>query len=156
MRKHKADTGAAGLNGYWVLDKTRSDTPTHHLKALGLQELAWSAAEKLDVALEIHHVQGKEVTVNIISQLGEKPRTLTFGVEHRETDRDGNLIRMTAQQTGDSISTIVHWGPTTVVSEEKSLASPDVLISNLQLQVKGAPPTKTVRTFVRSTKPVET
>lgn len=148
MRKSKAESG---LSGYWVLDKSRSDTPTLHLKALQLQELAWSAAEKLDIALEIVHSQ-KEIAVNVISQLGEKPRTLTFGEEHRETARDGTPIRMLAQQSGDNVITTVWWGTSTIM-EEKSLVGSDLLISVLQLQVKNQTATKTVRTFVRSSRP---
>jgi len=81
-----------------MLDLVRSDKLSAHLEALGLPELARSAAERIEFAMQIAHSRGGSVHIVQTSALGTKERHLTFGEEHRENGRDGALIRMVAEE----------------------------------------------------------
>jgi hypothetical protein len=141
------------FGAYWVLDRARSDPPTAHLEALGLPDLARSAAEKLDVSmLVVLHPGG--VRIRQDSVLGEKDRTFVFGEEYREAARDGTPIRIVVDAVGSSqLRTVVDWGRARI-TETKTLNSVDsVLVQEISLSMKGGKPTKTTRVFVRGRAP---
>jgi hypothetical protein len=114
------------FSGYWVLDRTRSESPATHLDAIGLPDMAQTAAEKLDIAYYIYQEPGA-FTIKHESQLGvyiadatsschiaesagEKERRLVIGEEIHEAGRDGSTIRIRLEQAApNQIKTLIDW-----------------------------------------------
>ncbi len=138
------------LNGYWVLDPSRSDPPTPHLAALGLGDLSLSAAAKISASVSLRILlRGGELSVTHISSLGEKERRMVLGENVSENGRDGTTIRLhTEQLSAVQLRTHCEYGKARIV-ETKTLASQDQLVQEIIMTLKNVVTTST-RVFTRS------
>jgi hypothetical protein len=144
-------SGRGALTGLFVLDEARSDPPTAHLAALGLGDLAQSAATRINATVSLRlQVRGSEATIVHISSLGEKERRLVFGEPLYETGRDGTPIRITAELVASSTLRLhVDYGKARI-TETKTLLDHDTLQQEIAMVLRGVH-TRTVRIFSRTT-----
>ena len=142
--------GTCLLNGFWVLDPSRSDAPTTHLAALGLGDLAQSAAARISASVSLRiHLRGNELHITHISSLGEKERRMMLGETQTENGRDGTTIRLyTEQLSALQLRMHCEYGKARIV-ETKTLASPDQLVQEISMVLRGSQ-TKSTRVFTRS------
>ena len=147
----RAAMGGRGLTGLFVLDEVRSETPTAHLAALGLGDLAQSAATRINASVALRmHVRGSEATIVHISSLGEKERRLVFGEPTYETGRDGTPIRIIAELGSTHVLRMhIDYGKAKI-TETKTLVEPDRLVQEITMSLRGSI-SRTTRTFLRTT-----
>lgn len=138
-----------GLSGVWVLDPSRSDPPTSHLIALGLGDLAQSAAARISASMSLRiSLRGSELTIVHVCSLGEKERRMALGEPVSETGRDGTPIRLYTEQLS-SVQLRMHceYGKARIV-ETKTLASQDELVQEISMVMKGQT-SRSTRVFTR-------
>ena len=145
----KRHGGPCLLNGYWVLDPSRSDPPTPHLAALGLGDLAQSAAARISASVSLRiHLRGSELHIAHISSLGEKERRMVLGETQSENGRDGTTIRLfTEQLSAVQLRMHCEYGKARIV-ETKTLASQDQLVQEIVMNLRSVVTTST-RVFTR-------
>ena len=142
-----------GLCGVWVLDPTRSEAPTSHLASLGLGDLAQSAAARISTTVSLRiNIRGSELTLVHCSSLGEKERRFQLGDKEpiSETGRDGTAIKLSMEQLSPiQLRMHIEYGKARIV-ETKTLSSPDQLIQETTMTLKGTV-SKATRVFMRAT-----
>ena len=139
------------FSGVWLLDAAKSEAPNVHLAALGLGDLAQSAATRINATVSLRILgRGSEVTIVHVSSLGEKERRFTLGEPVYETGRDGAPIRIVIDLASATVlRTQTDYGKARFF-EVKTLVAPDTLVQELQMVLHGTI-TKTTRTFLRTT-----
>ena len=139
------------FSGVWVLDKSRSEAPNVHLASLGLGDLAQSAATRINATVSLRiALRGSELNLVHCSSLGEKDRRITLGDPIFETGRDGTPIRLVTDAASQLVlRTQIDYGKARIF-EIKTLASPDTLIQEVTMTLRGNI-TRTTRHFIRTT-----
>jgi hypothetical protein len=139
------------FSGLWVLDPSRSEAPNVHLASLGLGDLAQSAATRINATVSLRiALRGSELNLVHCSSLGEKDRRITLGDPIFETGRDGTPIRLVTDAASQLVlRTQIDYGKARIF-EIKTLASPDTLIQEVTMTLRGNI-TRTTRHFIRTT-----
>lgn len=142
-----------GLNGFWAIDPTRSEAPNSHLQALGLGDLAQSAATRINSTVSLRVLlRGSDLSVTHMSSLGDKERHFVLGEPLNEVGRDGTAIRMTVELLSPiQMRTTAVYGKATF-AETKTLTGPDMLVQEIAMTLRGAV-SKSTRVFTRTTEP---
>jgi len=143
------------LTGEWTLDKERSQSMYPHMKAMGCDEIAALASEKLNITLSIVQ-SGGVITVWQKSQLGMTKRMLRIGQETTEASGQGDRkVVITMNDNQMLVDTRFKKGR---LLDTRSLQQGGdgnlLLVTTLALTLKGVPGhTRTTRYFVRSGEP---
>jgi len=137
------------ISGRYELDRTRSESLYNHMRALGCDDIAALASEKLIITLDIVQT-GTSLTINQSSQLGETTRVLRLdGTETSEGE--GRKAIVTLAPATLHIETRFNKGK---LSDTRTLED-DVMSQVLELTIKGAttPPIVTRRYMKRQGPP---
>ena len=73
------------LTGRYELDRVKSESLYAHMRALGCDDIAALASEKLVISLEVRQTPS-QLSINQTSQLGETSRILRLDGETAEAD----------------------------------------------------------------------
>lgn len=137
------------FNGAWVLDASNKESQAlnGHLEALGLDELCKLAAEKVDFACRISQVDATTFTVETITSLGQKSRTLRLGETHAEGSVRMQLIKVAAAPPTITIQT--EW-PKGRLIDERTILDPMSYRQSLEMHHKSGAVTRSTRIFIRA------
>ena len=126
---------ATNLTGRFVLDRDRSESLYKHMRAMGCEEIAALASEKLNVTLDVVHNQNS-LTLWQSSQLGETKRALNL--EGTTTESGVQTGARTAKTyTQDRFVVIETTFARGRIVDRRTMQD-DVMVQMLELQVKGS------------------
>ena len=119
------------LTGRFTLDKDRSESLYPHMKALGCDEIAALASEKLNITVDIVQT-ATSLTIFQSSQLGDTKRTLNLDGTTTETST------RTAKVTNDDRLLVIETTfPKGRIVDRRSMDGED-MAQVLELTIKGA------------------
>mmetsp|Transcript_11198 Transcript_11198/g.12839 ORF Transcript_11198/g.12839 Transcript_11198/m.12839 type:complete len:213 (+) Transcript_11198:310-948(+) len=138
-RRSNGSGGGLNLTGKWTLNKEKSQSLYPHMKAMGCEEIAALASEKLEIILNI--VQTDEaITVWQKSQLGITKRMLRIGSETIEKSEHGDRkVNIGLSLTEMIVETKFKFGQILDHRTAKREADGLVLCSKLTLDMRDTP-----------------
>jgi len=134
------------LTGRYALDRERSESLYPHMRALGCEEIAALASEKLNITLDIVHT-ASTLTIWQSSQLGDTKRVLQTGGTTAETP--SRAAKVSCDDRALVIETVFPKGR---IVDRRTLQD-DVMAQTLELTVKGSDQAIRTRRYFRRTGP---
>lgn len=148
-------SGVLNLSGKWELDKDRSQSMYHHMKAMGCDEIASLASEQLNVVMNIVQKNGA-ITAWQQSQLGVTRRMLYVGKESMEVATD-ETRKVWISATSNEMTVDTKFKGGRLMDSRVLQQEPDgsvVLVTSLALSIRGkSGSVRTTRYFNRVGEP---
>ena len=138
------------ISGRYELDREKSESLYSHMKALGCEEIAALASEKLQVTVDIIQTD-TDLTIWQNSQLGDTKRVLFLREETIESDARKASVTLTP--TSITIETTFPKGK--LVDKRQYEEEGEMLMQVLELTVHGVPGTIKTRRFMKKVGPPE-
>ena len=143
---------ALDLSGRYELDRDKSESLYTHMSAMGCEEIAALASEKLNLRVNVV-MTDESVQFWQTSQLGTTYRKLVYG---KETPETGVALerRALARIVGNSLVIVTRWDRGVITDRREMKPDANVMINVLELSVQGhSKPIRTVRYFKRTGDP---